>query len=68
MGLDFDVVVVSSMPGLDNITKQLIEMGVEENCIDDSFVIGGLESRRTFLESFASFDFRLDAACILGLT
>lgn len=59
--LSFDVVVITSMPGLESIKKQVISMGIDENRIDDSFVIGPLESRKTFLKDFASFDFPTNA-------
>lgn len=53
----YDTIVITSMPGLESIKAQVISMGIDESRIDDSFVIGPLESRRIFLENFASFDF-----------
>lgn len=55
--MDFDMIVITSMPGLESITNQLRSMGIDEGKIDDSFVIGPLESRRVFLEKFSSFNF-----------
>lgn len=60
LNTDFDVIVITSMPGLESIKKQLIEMGISENNIDDAFVLGPIESRRIFLEKFASFNFGED--------
>lgn len=46
--LQYDMVVITSMPGLEGIRGQLLSMGLDESIIDDSFVIGPLESRRIF--------------------
>lgn len=48
--LNFDRIIITSAPGLESIKKQLIDCGIEESIIDDSFVIAPLESRRIFLE------------------
>ncbi len=58
----YDVIVITSMPGLESIRKQLISMGIEESRIDDSFVIAPLESRIMFLRDFATFNFPDDAS------
>lgn len=58
--LEYDKVVITSAPGLDSIKKQLDELGIEENMIDDSFVTAPLESRRVFLEKLALMQKDLD--------
>lgn len=47
---DYDVIVVTSAPGKDSITQQLISYGVPEHAIITSYVEQPLESRRIFLE------------------
>lgn len=59
--MDYDMVVIASMPGLKSIKDQLIKIGLEESLIDDSFVFGPIESRRVFLRDFSSFEFCNDA-------
>lgn len=49
----YDVVVITSMPGLDSIIKQLENYGVEYSQIDVSYVIQPLESWRGFLQRLA---------------
>lgn len=57
LDMDFEAIVIASMSGLESITKQLKTMGIADHLIDDSYVIGSLESRRIFLENFATFCF-----------
>lgn len=59
--LQYDIVAITSMPGLESIRGQLLSMGLDESIIDDSFVIGPLESRRIFLKDFSSFIFPANA-------
>ena len=54
---NFDAVVITSLPGLESITAQLIDMGIDERMIDSSFVTAPLESRRIFLEKLSVFPF-----------
>jgi hypothetical protein len=50
---DYDVVVVSSAPGLSNIVKQLNEYGIEDYRVITSYVSQPLESRMIFLKNVA---------------
>ncbi len=49
----YDVIVVTSAPGMDSIVNQLLDYGVEYSNIDVSYVIQQLESRRIFLKQLA---------------
>ena len=53
MKLPWDRIVITSAPGLDSIKSQLIDLGIDELKIDDSYVIAPIESRRIFLEKLA---------------
>jgi O-methyltransferase len=50
---DYDVVVVSSAPGLSNIVKQLNEYRIEDYRVITSYVSQPLESRMIFLKNVA---------------
>ncbi|WP_312503624.1 TylF/MycF/NovP-related O-methyltransferase [Lacrimispora sp.] len=50
---DYDVVVVSSAPGLSNIVKQLNEYSIEDYRVITSYVSQPLESRMIFLKNVA---------------
>lgn len=49
----YDVIVLTSAPGMDSIVEQLLGYQIERSCIDVSYVIQPLESRRIFLQSLA---------------
>ena len=49
----YDVVIITSAPGLETIKQQCIDLGVVEEKIITSYVEAPLESRRIFLESLA---------------
>lgn len=51
--LDYDIVVITSAPGLETIYRQLLREGIEEWSIDTSFVALPLESRKNFLEKLS---------------
>lgn len=51
--LQYDHVIITSAAGLENIKKQCISMGVEENRIVTSYVELPVESRIEFLKCFA---------------
>ena len=51
--MDWDVVVITSAPGLVNIKKQLISMGIDSRKIDTSFIELPLLSRISFLEKLS---------------
>lgn len=51
--LKYDVIIITSAPGLNSIKEQCIQMGIDEGRIISSYVEGPLESRRIFLERFA---------------
>lgn len=58
---DYDVVIVTSAPGKDSITEQLLGYGVPENVIVTSFVEQPLESRRIFLECLSKLQCDVDS-------
>lgn len=51
--MDWDVIVITSAPGLVNIKKQLISMGIDSRKIDTSFIELPLLSRISFLEKLS---------------
>lgn len=51
---NYDVVIITSAPGLESITRQCEELGVLAGKIVSSYVKMPLESRRIFLKSWAS--------------
>lgn len=51
--IEYDHVIITSAPGLENIKKQCINMGVEENRIITNYIEAPLESRIEFLKCFA---------------
>lgn len=52
--MSYDVIVITSAPGLENIKKQLIELNIPENKIITSFITFPLEARKVFLEKLSS--------------
>lgn len=50
---DWDYVIISSAPGYDTIKVKLLEMGITDEKIIDTYVTLPLESRRTFLYNLA---------------
>lgn len=51
--LEWDVIVITSAPGLETIKEQLIKMGVDNRKIDTSFIEMPLLSRISFLEKLS---------------
>lgn len=50
---EYDSIVITSLPGKDTIVQQLVELGIDEGIVDDSYVLTPIESRRIFLEKLA---------------
>ncbi len=50
---DYDFIIITSVPGLDSIYEQCVDMGIPEANIITSYVIKPLESRVQFLENLA---------------
>ena len=51
--LEYDYIVISSAPGLEDIKRQCLEMGVDSDKVITRFVTPELESRRVFLRRLA---------------
>lgn len=51
--LEWDVVVITSAPGMVNIKQQLISMGIDSRKIDTTFIELPLLSRISFLEKLS---------------
>lgn len=60
---DFDYIIVASAPGYDAIMKKIFEYAIDEERIIDKYVAQTLESRRQFLEDWASLYGDLSGAC-----
>lgn len=51
--LNYDYIIISSAPGLENIRKQCVDMGVAENIIITKYVTPELEGRIIFLKKLS---------------
>ena len=51
--MDWDIIVITSAPGMESIKHQLLNMGVDRGRIDTSFIENPLISRITFLKRMA---------------
>lgn len=58
--INYEVIIITSAPGLQSIYNQLLEMGVAENKIIASYITAPLESRRIFLEKLSYMQKVLD--------
>ncbi len=53
LGLNYDVIVITSAPGLENIKSQCIKRGIYEDKIITSFITFPLDARKMFLEKLS---------------
>lgn len=64
MSLEWDLIVITSAPGLETIRKQLSDMGIAENKIVTFYVENELEGRKVFLKRLAeSMEYDTAAEC-----
>lgn len=56
----FDVVVITTAPGMESAKKKCIDLGIDENNIILSYIEAPLESRRVFLESLSKMLEKVD--------
>lgn len=63
--LDYDYIVITSIPGLEPIRQQLLKMGITKGKIITSYVELPIEARKTFLKSLSLFDlvYPKEASC-----
>lgn len=61
LAMDYDVIIITSAPGLESIKKQCLDLGVPERKIVTSFVTAPLDSRRIFLEKLSLMQKEADA-------
>lgn len=57
---DYDMIVLTSIPGKGSILEQLREYGVSENKIDTSYIDQPLDSRRIFCENICKLQKDID--------
>lgn len=60
--LDFDRVIVGTFTGLQEISDQLVEMGIEREKIDVSYIELSVKARIAFLQDFASLSQNLEGS------
>lgn len=63
--IDFDVVVVATLPGLEDVKKFLHDNGFSDKEIITQYVTFALDARRTFLQNFSKLQTAADSkACV----
>ena len=60
VNMQIDLFVLTSAPGKDAITKQLISLGISEKCISSEFIDIQIESRIVFLKNLSEMQKKID--------
>lgn len=57
--IDYDEIIICSLPGMDAIRKQLIEIGISANKINCEYISTQINARINFLRDFAELHMEL---------